>query len=84
MKTGMLAFLLFEQKDYTFLILLVVFVCLFGWLVFGTIFLYGACCSGPYGVDQASLELRDPPAFSLRVEIKGVHHHTWLSSHNFQ
>jgi hypothetical protein len=42
------------------------FVCLFGWF-FETGFLYSPGCPGTHSVDQAGLELRNPPASASRV-----------------
>jgi hypothetical protein len=44
--------------------------------------LYSPGCPATHFVDQAGLELRNPPASVsrlLRAGIKGVHHHAWLS-----
>jgi hypothetical protein len=51
------------------------FVCLFGWLVLGfflwffrdRVSLYSPVCPGTHSVDQADLELRNPPASASQV-----------------
>jgi hypothetical protein len=44
------------------------FVCLVGWLVFrDRVSLYSSGCPGTHSVDQAGLELRNPPASASRV-----------------
>jgi hypothetical protein len=53
----------------------VLFVCLFGWLVFLFCFVYSrhgfSGCSGIHSVDQAGLELRNLPVFPSQVlELK--------------
>ena len=35
-------------------------------------------CPGTHSVDQAGLELRNPPASASSAEITGLYHHTWL------
>jgi hypothetical protein len=50
----------------------------FGLVLFfwGKVSLYSSGCPGTHFVDQAGLELRNPPTFaSPSAGIKGVHHH---------
>jgi hypothetical protein len=50
------------------LVLGFLFVCLVGWLVFGDrVSLCSPGCPGTHSVDQAGLELRNPPASASRV-----------------
>jgi hypothetical protein len=65
-----------KSKSFLFFKILT-FSCLFGWLVFFVLFLflffqdrvslYSPGCPGTHFVDQAGLELRNPPASASRV-----------------
>jgi hypothetical protein len=58
----------------------VIFFFFFFFLVFpDRVSLYSPGCPGTHSVDQAGLELRNPPAFlPPSAGIKGVRHHAWL------
>jgi hypothetical protein len=59
---------------------LFLFACLFVLVFRDRVSLYSPGCPGTHFVDQAGLELRNPPAYASSAGIKGVCHHARLIS----
>jgi hypothetical protein len=64
------------KEDHIIIIIIIIFFC-FVFLFFqDRVSLYSRGCPGTHSVDQAGLELRNPPASASQVKgIKGVRHH---------
>jgi hypothetical protein len=70
---GTIIFNKYLQRQTAFFLSSFLFVCLFLFFVFWyRVSLFSSGCPGTHSVDQAGLELRNPPA---SAEIKGGRHH---------